>query len=195
LTIFFCLWVTFYISANCKLKFTIVDGGVERRCLAVPYELKFTETQTEENHRPIREEIKEDEWLMPRVPGFWLWIRDVHEVFFLGNEPTKLKHIPQKVLDATADFLSAECAAALRDWLDKNMGVADDIKDAITKTALLGRLKDVTPFCDLKPKEREDTLTRTCRIITSKGIRERIKYELKGGDAVFIKEGASSSGS
>ena len=62
LTIHFRLWVTFFISANSKLKFTIVDGGVERRCLAIPYELKFVDKTTEPHHRQIREEVKEDEW-------------------------------------------------------------------------------------------------------------------------------------
>ena len=187
LTIHFRLWVTFFISANSKLKFTIVDGGVERRCLAIPYELKFVEKTTEPHHRLLREEVKEDEWLLPRVPGFWLWIRDVHQVFFLEEGATKLKHVPQKVVDSTADFLSAECAAALRDWLDENMVVANDNKDAITKTALIGHIKHISPFCDLKPKEMEDTLLRTCRVATSKGIRERIKYDWKGGDFVYIK--------
>ena len=41
--IMFRLWVTFFISANAKLKFTVVDGGVERRCLANPYPYKFLE--------------------------------------------------------------------------------------------------------------------------------------------------------
>ena len=59
-TIYFRLWVTFFISANSKLKFTVVDGGVERRCLAVPYELKFCNKVTEAHHRPMREEVRED---------------------------------------------------------------------------------------------------------------------------------------
>jgi len=186
LTINFRLWVGFYISSNSKLKFTVVDGGVERRCLACPYELKFTDKVTEDHHRPIREEVKEDEWLMPRVPGFWLWVRDVHTVFFLEEGSTRLKHVPQKVLDATADFLAAECSAALRDWLDDNMAATSDIKDAITKSALVSRLKQFSPFCDLKTKEVEETVKRTCRVVTIRGIRERIKYELKGSEAVFI---------
>ena len=41
--IIFRLWVTFFISANTKLKFTVVDGGVERRCLANPFPYKFLE--------------------------------------------------------------------------------------------------------------------------------------------------------
>ena len=86
------------------------------------------------------------------------------------------------------EFLSAECAAALRDWLDANMVASTDSKDAITKTALLGRLKSVPPFVDLKPKEIKDTLTRTCKVITVRGIRERVKHELKGGELVYIKE-------
>ena len=49
---------------------------------------------------------------------------------------------------------------------------------------------DPTLFCDLKPKELEDTLMRTCRVVTSKGIRERIKYDLKGGDVVYIESGS-----
>ena len=187
MTIIFRLWVTFFISANSKLKFTVVDGGVERRCLAVPYELKFVNKVTEAHHRPIREELKEDEWLMPRVPGFWLWIRCIHEAFFLGAMPTKINHVPHKVLEATVEFLSAECAAALRDWLDANMVASTESKDAITKTALLRRLKNVTPFEDLKPKEIEDTLTRTCKVVTVRGVRERIKYELNGGELVYIK--------
>ena len=93
-------------------------------------------------------------------------------------------------MDSTADFLSAECAAALRDWLDENMVVAQDNRNAITKTTLISRIKHVSPFCDLKPKELEDTLMRTCRVVTSKGIRERIKYDLKGGDVVYIESGS-----
>ena len=106
-----------------------------RRCLAIPYELKFAEKATEPHHRLLREEVKEDEWLLPRVPGFWLWIRDIHQVFFLEEGATKLKHVPQKVVVSTADFLSAECAAALRDWLDENMVVAQDNKDAIQESS------------------------------------------------------------
>ena len=94
-------------------------------------------------------------------------------------------------MDATAEFLSAECAAALRDWLDEHMVVAQDSKDAITKTAVLSSIKHISPFSDLKTKEMEDTLMRTCRVTTSKGIRERIKYEWKGGDLVYIKANSS----
>ena len=139
----------------------------------------------------IREEVKEDEWLQPRVPGFWLWIRDVHQIFFLEEGASKLKQVPQKVVDSTADFLSAECAASLRDWLDERMEAVEDAKDAITKDKLLKRIKDCSPFSDLKPKELEDTLTRTCRVISRNGIRERIKYDLKGGDVVYIKEASA----
>ena len=146
---------------------------------------------TEPHHRQIREEVKEDEWLQPRVPGFWLWIRDVHQVFFVEEGASKLKQVPQKVVDSTAEFLSAECAASLRDLLDDRMEAVEDAKSAITKTALLNRIKQITPFNDLKPKELEDTLTRTCRVITSKGIRERIKYDLKGGGVVYIQEASA----
>ena len=132
-------------------------------------------------------EVKEDEWIMPRVPGLWLWIRCIHEVFFLGETPTNINHVPHKVLEATEEFLSAECAAALRDWLDQNMVATTESRDAITKTALLRRLKFVTPFEDLKPKEIEDTLTRTCKVVTVRGVREMIKYALKGGELVYIK--------
>ena len=83
--------------------------------------------------------------------------------------------------------MSAECAAALRDWLGTNMMATTEIKEAITKTALLRRLKNVTPFEDLKPKEIEDTLTRTCKVVTVRGVRERIKYELNGAEPVYIK--------
>ena len=196
LTIHFRLWVTFFISANGKLKFTIVDGGVERRCLACPYDLKFTEAQTEDHHRQIRQEVKEDEWLLPRRPGFWLWVRDIHKAFFVDDSATKLKHVPQKIVDATAEFLAAECSAALREWLDERTKQADSAKNAITKHALLGALKDTSPYKDLKPKELEDTIARTCQIVSPKGFRERVKYELKGGQAVYIKlesEQAASS--
>ena len=37
-------------------------------------------------------------------------------------------------------------------------------------------------------KELEDALARTCRVSTSKGFRERIKYDLNEGDVVYIKE-------
>ena len=146
--IIFRLWVTFYISANTKLKFTVVDGGVERRCLANPFPYKFLVHvgPTEANRRELRREVKEDEWLVPRRPGFWLWIRDVHTVFFLDDKATKLKHIPQTVLDATVDFLAAECSVALRQWLDENMDKAKDSKDAITKTNLKIALKHAQPF-------------------------------------------------
>ena len=123
----------FLISADTKLKFTVVDGGVERRCLANPFPYKFLEhvDPTEANHRELRREVKEDEWLVPRRPGFWLWIRDVHSVFFLEERATKLKHVPQAALDATKDFLPAECSAALRQWLDDNMAKARDNRDAM----------------------------------------------------------------
>ena len=109
-------------------------------------------------------------------------------MFFVEEGASKLKQVPQKVVDSTTDFLSAECAASLRDWLDNNMAAVEGAKNAITKTTLLSRLKHISPFNDLKPKELEDALTRTCRVSTSKGFRERIKYDLKGGDVVYIKE-------
>ena len=98
------------------------------------------------------------------------------------------RHVPQKVIDATSEFLAAECSAALQGWLDNNMQRADSAKDAITKHALLGALKSEPPFNDLKPKELEDTVARTCNIVSPKGFRERIKYELRGANpTVFSK--------
>ena len=91
-------------------------------------------------------------------------------------------------IDSTMDFLPAECSAALRDWLDENMVVAQDAKSTITKTTLLSAIKHFSSISDFKLKEMEDTLTRTCRVIMSKGVRERIKYDWKGGDVVYIKE-------
>ena len=68
------------------------------------------------------------------------------------------------------------------------MEASEDAKSAITKDKLLKCIKNLSPFNDLKPKELEDTLTRTCRVISRNGIRERIKYDLKGGEVVYIEE-------
>ena len=186
MTIHFRLWATFFISANTKLSFTIVDGGVERRCLACPYELKFVDSPTEPDHRHLRAEVKDDEWLQPRIPGFWLWIRDVHRAFFLDADATRLRRIPQRVIEATSDFLAAESSAALRDFLDERTEVAQNNKDAVTKSALLAYLRHVDPFSALKPSILEDTVCRTCDIVTSKGIRDRVRYKLRGGASVFV---------
>ena len=71
--------------------------------------------------------------------------------------------------------------------MNKNTCKCDGHKDALTKANLLIKLKREEPFSDLKPKELEATLTRTCQIVSPKGFRDRVKYELDGGQAVFIK--------
>ena len=94
------------------------------------------------------------------------------------------------MLDATVDFLAAECSVALRQWLDENMDKAKDSKDAITKTNLKIALKHAQPFCDLKPAELEETIVRTCKITSGNGVKERVKYELNGKEQVYIKKRA-----
>ena len=43
-------------------------------------------------------------------------------------------------------------------------------------------------FNDLKPAELEETLVRTCKITSARGVRERVKYELGGKEEVYIKQ-------
>ena len=60
----FKLFVIFFISTNCKIAFSKVDGGVVRRAISVPWAFHFCTAPREAHERPAHtEDIKGAAWL------------------------------------------------------------------------------------------------------------------------------------
>ncbi len=135
----FALQATFYISVNEKLKFTVLDGGLDRRALCFDYKLKFVSHVTKPHERQARSEseTKNPKWITEQLPGFMLLLLACHKAFFAGENPVGLGATPQQVIEATEELVNDEAKTALEGWIGDNFSKSTNAQGAISKAAFI----------------------------------------------------------
>lgn len=123
-----------FILMNDKLQMSKIDGGVQRRLRAVPFNYQFVDNPVEDHHKLIRRELKEK--LIPSVS----WRQQFMRVL--------LRHLKERVLPSQTLQMSSEVQAASSDYINDNNPVGmwlwqrytrkDDKKAKVRVRDLLG---------------------------------------------------------
>ena len=108
-------------STNAKLEFDFKDGGCDNRGIGVLWEFKFCKkAKPNTNEREASTiDIKDKRTIMPMVPGFYILLEMVYEVFYKGihHEKPAVK-VPRAVHEATNELISEETTNTICEILD-----------------------------------------------------------------------------
>ncbi len=173
----FKLFVIFFISTNCKIAFSKVDGGVVRRAISVPWAFHFCTAPREAHERPAHtEDIKGAAWLRPRVPGWLLFLMAVNRVFFAGGQPQpRLLPWPTAVKIATKRAVISEYAEAAKFFIQEYLHSVNSAAEATTKSRLLRQLRSEPLLRNLSTEDLTQALGQVVVSMTSGGSRDRIR--------------------
>jgi hypothetical protein len=155
----FALQATFYISVNEKLKFTVLDGGLDRRALCFDYKLKFVSHPTKSHERKAmsESETKNPKWIAEQLPGFILLLIACHKAFFLGDNSVGLGATPQKVIEATQDLVTDEAKNALEGWIHDNYDTTTNPQGAVSHGVFVSRAR---AHCESLSEVKPDVATK-----------------------------------
>jgi phage/plasmid-associated DNA primase len=175
----FKLRAIFCVSTNQPLKFTSLDGGVARRGINVSYPFVFKHDPKEESEKPLRDELKDPEYLAARRAGYLYLILKAVKAFF-GDARPGLRPLPAAVEAATETMMRAEFAEAVREFLDDMTKEILQSRGAfITRHELIARMQT---DCRLVPlhiskADLRDALAQVCEFVTVNGKRECVKHK------------------
>ena len=139
----FQLFSMFFVSTNCKIAFSKVDGGIVRRAICVPYEFHFCSSPQQPHERPAHpEDIKSKAWLQPRIPGWLYFLMAVNRVIFEGsNMQPRLMPWPKAVQVATEKAMASEHVESVKIYINEYLQTVTSAAEATTKTKLLKQLR------------------------------------------------------
>ena len=125
----FKLNAMFCVSTNAKLEFDFKDGGCENRGIGVYWPFKFgAKPKPGTFEREAAEkDIKNKEIIIPMVPGFYLILETVFDVFYKGGHHEKpARKVPLAVQQATEELVSEETVNTIHDIIDGDFKPVED---------------------------------------------------------------------
>ena len=176
----------FFVSVNDRLKFSVIDGGVFRRALCIPYDFTFTDNVTQPHHRQSLPEgdLKDDDWLMERMPALLHVMVQAHDVFF--NKGKGLGRVPQRIIDATMELMTDEGAKDFQEWVMDHYLVQASPEGAVPRATFLTAARNASALADVPAgKQRDDIINAVVMYVNTKSGRDKTKMKAGGG---FVHE-------
>jgi hypothetical protein len=190
----FHLYGLFSMSVNNGVEFSRTDSGVTRRCIGCPYEKHFCENPALPHEREWlkdanggKVEIKELEWLVPRMAGWLVWLMAVYKV--CGSNLGKL---PLAMQIESMNISKGELNALLSAWIHDNT-IPADTKQALTRPALLAFLKMDTVFAEYSTSDVVAALEAVVEMPPPQGGRRNLVRVRETGKYIMMRPAEADS--
>ena len=155
-----------------------------RRALVFPFDLTFDANPRHEHQRPaLSEDIKSDAFIKPLLPAYLYLLTVASQVLFKGN--IGLGKIPQRVIEATDDFVCVEGAEQVKDIIQQCTEQCN-AKDACTKTIFVKFMSNELKTLDITPTVVSKILANIVSFHNTKYGREKVRM-IQGGFYLKLK--------
>ena len=173
----FKLICVFFVSINERLQFSVVDGGVFRRALCIPYFFTFVEEPSLPHHRKALPEadLKSDEWIQARISPLLYLMIAAHDVFF--NKGNGLGKVPHLIVQATEDLMTDEAGREFRDWLSKEYSIKPNPDGAIPRATFMEQAREAAVLANVLPAHRDKVILAVVTFVNTKAGRDKTRLK------------------
>jgi len=179
------------ISSNVKVRFTSMDGGIERSLTALTWPFRFVKSATMENEWPVDTSLKQAGKVEKMLPGLCFVLLEIDRAFTSTWNDSVIGPRPVQVQLATKEATRIENLSSLEDFLASMSVTTLVVKEAPTEGQLV---KAFTSFAsELSKKQAKDLIDADLIKKITDGRRVYATSSMRRGEYIRLSLAAASS--
>jgi len=144
------------LSTNVAVKFTTLDGGIERSCATIGWPFHFCAAPTKDFQRKVNPNIKNAANIRSMLPDLFGILTVVDQVFTRDWEDSIVGPRPVPVQQSTKKTMTKETESVAQAFIDEMLTTTKSTAAATTETKILKELMDYA--CTLNKKQVKELI-------------------------------------